>query len=137
MARFSMTSLLIPNLLAAALAGGMAQAQTVGTLDPKPLPPLAKPDDPSTAANQLFGRKAEPAPLEARVIGFYASGCLAGARALPINGKTWQVMRLSRNRNWGHPNLIAHWSAWPRKRRRSAGTGFWSATWRSRAAARC
>ena len=25
---------------------------------------------------------------------------------LPINGKTWQVMRLSRNRNWGHPNLI-------------------------------
>jgi penicillin-insensitive murein endopeptidase len=26
--------------------------------------------------------------------------------ALPINGKTWQVMRLSRNRNWGHPNLV-------------------------------
>ena len=26
--------------------------------------------------------------------------------ALPINGPTWQVMRLSRNRNWGHPNLI-------------------------------
>ncbi len=25
---------------------------------------------------------------------------------LPINGKTWQVMRLSRNRNWGHPNLV-------------------------------
>ncbi len=27
--------------------------------------------------------------------------------ALPINGKTWQVMRLSRNRNWGHPELVA------------------------------
>ncbi len=26
--------------------------------------------------------------------------------ALPINGATWQVMRLSRNRNWGHPNLV-------------------------------
>jgi penicillin-insensitive murein endopeptidase len=26
--------------------------------------------------------------------------------ALPINGKTWQVMRLSRDRNWGHPDLI-------------------------------
>src|SRR5262249_45734196 len=31
---------------------------------------------------------------------------LAGAVALPINGATWQVMRLSRNRNWGHPNLV-------------------------------
>jgi murein endopeptidase len=30
----------------------------------------------------------------------------AGAEALPINGPTWQVMRLSRNRNWGHPQLI-------------------------------
>ena len=25
---------------------------------------------------------------------------------MPVNGKTWQVMRLSRNRNWGHPDLI-------------------------------
>jgi penicillin-insensitive murein endopeptidase len=27
--------------------------------------------------------------------------------ALPIDGAAWQVMRLSRNRNWGHPRLIA------------------------------
>jgi penicillin-insensitive murein endopeptidase len=40
------------------------------------------------------------------VVGFYASGCLAGAVALPIDGEAWQVMRLSRNRNWGHPELI-------------------------------
>src|ERR1700691_2398164 len=26
---------------------------------------------------------------------------------MPVNGETWQVMRLSRNRNWGHPDLIA------------------------------
>jgi penicillin-insensitive murein endopeptidase len=25
---------------------------------------------------------------------------------LPINGPDWQVMRLSRNRNWGHPRLL-------------------------------
>src|SRR4029078_4403647 len=30
----------------------------------------------------------------------------AGATATPPDGETWQVMRLSRNRNWGHPNLI-------------------------------
>ncbi len=45
--------------------------------------------------------------MHARAIGFYAKGCIAGAKALPINGETWQVMRLSRNRNWGHPQLIA------------------------------
>ncbi len=93
-------------LFGAALAGP-ARAQKVGSLEPRPLPPLANPADPHLAAKQLFGRKTTPAPLAARAIGFYAKGCLAGAQALPINGETWQVMRLSRNRNWGHPDLIA------------------------------
>jgi penicillin-insensitive murein endopeptidase len=83
-----------------------ATAQDKGSVNPQPLPPLAKPNDPATPAKELFGRKAEPANLEARTIGFYAKGCLAGGMALPINGKTWQVMRLSRNRNWGHPSLV-------------------------------
>jgi penicillin-insensitive murein endopeptidase len=94
-------------LLAGLLLPVSANAQDRGTLNPKPLPPLAKPDDPATPAKELFGRKTAPAPLQARTIGFYSKGCLAGAVALPINGPTWQVMRLSRNRNWGHPNLIA------------------------------
>ena len=93
--------------LALLLAGcAAAAAQDRGTLDPKPLPPLEKPDDPNTPAKELFGRKPKPAPLAARAIGYYTGGCLAGGVALPINGKTWQVMRLSRNRNWGHPNLV-------------------------------
>ena len=87
-------------------ACGAAQAQDKGTLNPQPLPPLADPSDPALAAKELFGRKPTPAPLAARSIGFYSKGCLAGAVALPINGETWQVMRLSRNRNWGHPGLI-------------------------------
>ncbi len=84
-----------------------AAAQTVGTLDPRPLPPLEKPDDPDTPAKDLFGRKAEPANLKARAIGYYTNGCLAGGVAMPVDGENWQAMRLSRNRNWGHPNLIA------------------------------
>jgi len=82
-------------------------AQDKGSVDPKPLPPLANPSDPKTPAKELFARKPQPANLETRSIGFYSHGCLAGGVALPINGKTWQVMRLSRNRNWGHPQLIA------------------------------
>ena len=88
------------------LAATPALSQDKGTLEPKTLPPLANPHAPGTPAKELFGRKPKPAPLAARAIGFYAKGCLAGATALPINGATWQVMRLSRNRNWGHPALI-------------------------------
>jgi penicillin-insensitive murein endopeptidase len=97
---------ILAAVLLAPAGADSAFAQDKGTLDPKPLPPIANPTDPKVAARDLFGRKPQPVPLEARVIGFYARGCLAGAVALPINGETWQVMRLSRNRNWGHPDLI-------------------------------
>jgi penicillin-insensitive murein DD-endopeptidase len=90
----------------ASLAGQPATAQDKGSVNPEPLPPLARPDDPKTPARELFGRKTTPASLQTHTIGFYSKGCLAGAVALPINGKTWQVMRLSRNRNWGHPRLV-------------------------------
>ena len=123
--------------LALILAAGPAPAQDNGTLDPKPLPPLANPDDPNNPAKELFGRKTEPAKMAPRSIGFYAKGCLAGGMALPINGKTWQVMRLSRNRNWGHPTMVQFLERLsPREAPRSAGRVSWSATCRSRAAGR-
>jgi len=78
-----------------------------GTVNPQPLPPLANPNSPSTPAKELFGRKMTPYQGEPRSIGGYADGCLAGGVALPITGPAWQVMRLSRNRNWGNPELIA------------------------------
>ena len=84
-----------------------AFAQDKGTLNPMPLPPLANPNDPTLAAKQLFGRKALPTAGAPHVIGFYAKGCIAGAEALPITGPTWQVMRLSRNRNWAYPSMVA------------------------------
>jgi penicillin-insensitive murein DD-endopeptidase len=67
----------------------------------------AVPKKPVTPAKVLFGAAKTPASLEARAIGFYSKGCLAGAKAVPIDGPAWQVMRLSRNRNWGHPALTA------------------------------
>jgi penicillin-insensitive murein DD-endopeptidase len=97
---------LIAGVAFALIAVAPAVAQDAGTLDPQPLPPLANPDDPKVPAKALFGRKTTPAQLKPEVVGFYAKGCLAGGQALPINGPTWQVMRLSRNRNWGHPSLV-------------------------------
>ncbi len=67
-----------------------------------------KPVEASAVAKEVFGRQKQPAPLAARSIGSYARGCIAGAKPLAINGPAWQAMRLSRNRNWGHPALIAY-----------------------------
>jgi penicillin-insensitive murein endopeptidase len=98
--------------LAAALSAGLAFAQTVPN-------PTARPDRATeavlpvpvtntTPARQLFGREPTPAPLAARSIGGYARGCLAGAVPLAVDGPAWQAMRLSRNRNWGHPALVEY-----------------------------
>ena len=100
--------ILILLILAAVLLGAdAASAQDKGSANPKPLPPLANPKDPKLAAKELFARKVLPAAMPTRSIGSYVKGCIAGAEQMPLNGDTWQVMRLSRNRNWGHPNMIA------------------------------
>ncbi len=62
---------------------------------------------PLVPAKSLFGAATTAAPLAARAIGSYSRGCLSGAVALPVDGPAWQAMRLSRNRNWGHPKLIS------------------------------
>ena len=59
-------------------------------------------------AKILFSKVDGPAPLAARSIGFYSRGCVAGAKALAVDGPEWQVMRLSRNRYWGMPELVAY-----------------------------
>ena len=118
-----MRALFLSTTLLALTLSAAAPAQDKGTLNPQPLPPLAHPNDPGTPAKELFGRAREGATLEPNPIGFYSRGCLAGGEQLPINGPNWQVMRLSRNRNWGHPRLVdflkkfsakaAHASGWP------------------------
>ena len=81
-------------------------AQGVAEKTPEKKPPAKKPAVKSPPARDLFGTVESPAPIAARAIGSYAKGCLAGGSALPITGPNWQVMRLSRNRNWGHPRLL-------------------------------
>jgi penicillin-insensitive murein endopeptidase len=99
--------LILLNLSVMLFGAGTASAQDKGSVNPKPLPPLANPNDPKVGARELFARKVLPAAMPTRVIGSYVKGCLAGAEQMPLNGDTWQVMRLSRNRNWGHPDMIA------------------------------
>ena len=57
-------------------------------------------------AKELFGAEHSASRQSSASYGGYAKGCLAGAKQLPETGPTWQAMRLSRNRNWGHPDTI-------------------------------
>jgi penicillin-insensitive murein endopeptidase len=52
-----------------------------------------------------------PGKGPAEPIGGYANGCVRGAEALPADGQGFQVMNLSRHRNYGHPQLTAYLKA--------------------------
>lgn len=80
-------------LLAACGSGGSSTTRLDATLS-------------GSEARQYFGAETSGSGGGGEAIGFYSNGCLAGGEELAENGSTWQAMRLSRNRNWGHPELI-------------------------------
>ena len=60
-------------------------------------------------AKKAFGAVALPSARPTQVYSASPScGCIAGAVGLSVNGKYWQVMRLQRNRRWGHPDLLRY-----------------------------
>jgi len=58
------------------------------------------------AGFKLWASLRTPSEGEASSIGSYSAGCLSGAAVLPQNGAHYAVMRPSRRRNFGHPELI-------------------------------
>lgn len=97
---------LVVLLALAALCAAPARAQEIMSEEMKRRAHLME-IMPADAAKRHFGGTRTAASGPPRTIGSYAKGCIAGATALALNGPTWQVMRVSRNRNWGHPELIA------------------------------
>jgi len=106
-ALFGLSLLVVGSI---AVAGRMSFAQTPASAAPLPREKpadLGKPGKKdSVAAKLLFAAKQLPTLGRAMAIGYYPRGCLQGGVPLPTTGPTWQVMRVSRNRNWGHPSLI-------------------------------
>jgi penicillin-insensitive murein endopeptidase len=82
--------------LALCISGQAARAEEAGAPDKR-------------EAKKAFGAvKAPSGQAQPQAIGQYDRGCVAGAQKLPMNGPAWQVMRLSRNRFWGHPELLSY-----------------------------
>jgi penicillin-insensitive murein endopeptidase len=92
-----------PALIAAALLMAGACVPMAGDETALPLLDATRSGQ---EARLLFGAERETSGGRSEVIGGYSRGCLAGAEQLPDTGPTWTAMRLSRNRHWGHPELI-------------------------------
>ena len=85
---------------AASTQGGGELSQTV--LSTQNIPAAMK----GVEARQLFGAAPHASQQASAPFGGYAKGCPAGGVELPETGPIWQAMRLSRNRNWGHPEVV-------------------------------
>ena len=86
-------------LTALALGAGMAATGLMA-------PGLVAPAMADPLARDVFGGFAAASQGPAVSLGNYSRGCGQGFVRLPETGPTWQAMRLSRNRNWGHPQLV-------------------------------
>ncbi|MFM8746753.1 MAG: penicillin-insensitive murein endopeptidase [Aestuariivirga sp.] len=96
-------------LVIALLAGpaGLVVAQEQSLKDTQALAAMSDKQLMKLPAKKVFSAQDTPTrSLRARSIGSYARGCMAGGVALPVDGPAWQVIRLSRNRYWGQPQLV-------------------------------
>ena len=61
----------------------------------------------ATSLAQKWAMVTQPANTgsNAQSIGTYNAGCISGAVSVPANGTGYQMMRLSRKRSFGHPDL--------------------------------
>ncbi|MCV2893534.1 penicillin-insensitive murein endopeptidase [Lentibacter sp. XHP0401] len=89
-------------LAALAACGDGKSEETVSTKSAAVVPASMQ----GKLAKQLFGAMPGASSQSSAAYGSYAKGCLAGGVQLAETGPTWQAMRLSRNRNWGHPELV-------------------------------
>ena len=94
-----MVRFIIVAILAASLAACQAEEPPVVSLSTQNV-------NDTRVAKFLFGAAPVASPQQSQSFGGYARGCQAGAEQLAETGPTWQAMRLSRNRNWGHPTTI-------------------------------
>jgi penicillin-insensitive murein endopeptidase len=101
-----------PAPAAAPIVSAPATPAPAAVVSAPPLPPKKPPMSEAekikaVAAKFLFAAKQLPTLGKAMAIGYYPRGCLQGGIELPTDGPNWEVMRLSRNRNWGHPELVS------------------------------
>lgn len=113
--RFSLIAL--TALLAACGGGGGSAPDRAQVSSKQEVPASMK----GKEARQLFGAMSFASSNRPQAFGSYSKGCQDGAVQLAETGPTWQAMRLSRNRNWGQPELIDYLQDLSRKAAQQPG----------------
>jgi len=62
----------------------------------------------NATAKTLWEKVKIPTSHSAQSIGSYTNGCMLGAKALPLKGAGYEVIRTKRKRYYGHPRLISY-----------------------------
>ena len=106
-AKFGTYLLCVMTFAVALGLGPRAFGQVSGAFPPMPAKSPKHFSQDRIPAKKLFGYTDSAAPMRPQAIGFYSRGCLAGGEQIEKDGPAWQAMRLSRNRRWGHPRLVA------------------------------
>ncbi len=102
----------LPRMITLICAAGLILAAcsqpATNTAPAGPLPTIGTSGsaDAQKVAKSVFGAKTDGSGQAPAPYGSYAKGCVAGAAQLAETGPTWQAMRLSRNRNWAHPDTV-------------------------------
>lgn len=115
-----LTAILLIACLAACGGGGgddTPQATAPRVAAPQDIPAAWQ----GKPAKQLFGAMSFANSQPSEAFGEYSKGCQDGAVQLAETGPTWQAMRLSRNRNWGQPELIDYLQTLSRKAAQQPG----------------
>ncbi len=103
----SMRRLMVGMLVAGAVVAGLAGDADAQPQKKKPAPP---------APNSIpWSLVSGPSIGPAQSIGGYAAGCVTGAQPLAGEGVGYQVIRMSRQRYYGHPELVAYLKDFGRK----------------------
>ncbi len=92
---------LIAGVLLLGSVAFAVEPEEAGELAPEASFPV-KDRDPSNP----FGKVKTPSRGTVKVIGGYSAGCIAGAEKMSISGPGWEIVRVSRNRMYGHPILL-------------------------------
>jgi len=94
---------MIDRLSALVLACGIA----VAALTVAPSDSAVAADARANPVALLWNHQRTPSTGPAQAIGGYSNGCLQGAVALPASGRGYEDLHRSRNRYYGHPDLVA------------------------------
>jgi len=103
--RWGRGSLAAVAWVSVAIAGGGAiQASEITNKNSAPSPETSTREQRPDA--RVWATHSTPFQGVPEAIGGFSDGCVQGAESLPMDGHGYQVMRLSRNRYYGHPRLL-------------------------------